>query len=314
MSSSRPSPRPTSLIVLGLAALLALVLAACGSDDDGSVDAGGSTTEPPAGGTDDGGDAAGDAAGGGATRAWIAGDWVLQSATGPDGPLTLPANSPIELGIAGPDQLSGTGGCNSLGGIISAPFDGDRDGGDLTISEVFMTEIGCEHLEFETAYVGLLTSATEWELAPPSELIFRGDGIELVYGIGQPAVPVALEGTTWVFDTVFDGSGVERTASTPRLDLPLVTAVIEDGTMTLQAAGCADLSVPVSYTPGTTEGPFTPEPETDLLAAVDCGDAESNLSQAVDGVAQATGFQIVESRLTLIGLPGETVSFSANDG
>ena len=309
MSSSRPWPRPTSLTVLGLAVLLALVLAACGSDDDASVDAGGSTTEPTADGT--GGDpGAGGAAGGGATRAWIAGDWVLQSATGPDGPLTLPANSPIELGITGPDQLTGTGGCNSLGGIISAPFDGDRDGGDLTISEVFMTEIGCEHLEFETAYVGLLTSATEWELAPPSELIFRGDGIELVYGIGQPAVPVALEGTTWVFD----GSGVERTASTPRLDLPLVTAVIEGGTMTLQAAGCADLSVPVSYTPGTTEGPFTPEPETDLLAAVDCGDAESNLSQAVDGVAQATGFQIVQSRLTLIGLPGETVSFSANDG
>ncbi|MEL6981547.1 MAG: META domain-containing protein [Actinomycetota bacterium] len=301
--------------------MAALVLAACGSDDDDDIATDASGSSDPVDdssdslGADDAGsdDASSGAAGGGATRPWIAGTWALESATGPDGPLTLPDRT-LELAIAGPDTIGGDAGCNTFGGRIDAPFDGDRDGGDLTLSELFWTEMACEDLDFEGAYLELLTAVNEWELAPPSGLVFRGDGIELVYGIGEPPAELTLEGPTWVFDTIFSGEGVERTVSSTRSDQPEVTAVFSDRTLTLQSTDCEPIEISLDDVPDATDGPLGVVDAATLADGVACDDAESNMVAAVDGVAQATGFQIFDGRLTLIGLPGETISFRAADG
>ncbi len=317
--STPTSPRRRLPMLVALLAVLAVVAAACGSDDT-STEAGSDASDPSdesdasdesddnnAGdGAGDGGDAAS-----GGTRAWIAGSWVLQSATGPDGPLALP---PVELDltITGPDQVEGNAGCNSFGGTISAPFDDDADAGPLTLDELFITEMACEYLDVELAYVDLLTSVDRWELAPPSGLIFRGEGVELVYGIGAAPAEVPLEQTLWVFDTIFDGEGVERTASSTRSDKPEVTATFAGGVLTVEADDCGPIEIAVTYEPGAADGPLAVADGTEPVA--DCDDPESNLVAAIDGIVAASGFQIFDGRLTLIGLPGETVSFRASDG
>lgn len=316
--ADRPNHRRTpgrhALVLIALA-VTALFLAACGSGDDGddiaTDDAG--SSGPADDDTIDGAAGDGGAARGGATRPWIAGTWALQSAAGPDGALALPDRT-LELTIAGPDTIGGDAGCNTFGGRIDAPFDGDRDGGDLTLSELFWTEMACEDLDFETAYLDLMTQVTGWELTPPSGLVFRGEGIELAYGIGQAPAELTLEGTTWVFDTIFSGEGVERTASSTRTDKPEVTAVIADSNLTFTSEGCAPIEVDLDYLPDTTDGQLAVVDAATLADRIDCDDPESNLVAAVDGLAKATGYQIVDGRLTLIGLPGETISFRAADG
>ncbi|MEM9562277.1 MAG: META domain-containing protein [Actinomycetota bacterium] len=308
-----PTRRPLRhhLVALAVLAGVALFVAACGSDDV-STDAGAGDSDGDTPTAPEPSDAGSDAAAGGATRPWIAGDWVLQSATGPDGPLELPAGVVVDLSITGPDSVRGNAGCNSFGGAISAPFDGERDGGSLSFDGVAITEMGCEFLDFESAYVDLLFAATEWELSPPNGLVFRGDGVELVYGVGEPPAPVPLEETLWLFDTVFDGEGMERTASTPRLDKEGVSVVFRAGVALISSEDCGTVEVAVEYDPGVTGGPFVVVDPASATAT--CDDPESNLPVALAGVASSTGFQIVDGRLTLIGLPGETVSFAAADG
>jgi heat shock protein HslJ len=294
------STRRLFLSALTLLAAAALALAACGSDD---TQTGGAETA--AGADTDGGSAG--AAGGGATRPWMAGDWALLSATRDGQPLTVPDEPTIDLAVAGPDRIEGNLGCNSFSGTISAPFDGDRDGGSLTLSGLTQSEMACDRLEFELAYTELLTSVTEWELAPPSGLVLRGDGVELVYQASPPAAEVRLEGTAWTFDTVFSGEGVERAASTVRADKPPVTATVGDGLITLTSADCGPIDVAITYESGAG-GSFLPATPA---ATAGCDDPDSNLEVAFAGVVAATGYQVVDGRLTLIGLPGETVSFTS---
>ncbi len=299
------SPRRLLVLLAGLATAT-ILFAACGSGDDSATNDAGSSGQAD----DDGSDGA---ASDGATRPWIAGTWALESVTGPDGPVPLPTGASLELTIAGPDQIDGDAGCNRFGGTIDAPFDGDRDGGTLSISDMFWTEMACDNLDFEGVYLDLLMLVDQWELAPPSGLVFRGDGVELVYGIGEPPPELTLESSTWVLDTVFDGEGMERTASSVRVDKPDVTMTVTGETLTLTADGCAPIEATVETVDGIG-GPFLVAQPDSLADLVDCDDAESNLVSAVDGVAIATGYQSVDGRLTLIGLPGETLSFRASDG
>lgn len=294
------------LALLAVLAASVLLLAACG-DDDGTTTGEPGSSDPAD--DDDGDDAASD----GGTRPWIAGTWALQSATGDDGPLILPTDRTLELTITGPDRIEGDAGCNQFGGRIDAPFDGDRDGGSLTLSELFWTEMACADLDFEVVYLDLLTRVDSWELAPPSGLVFGGDGIELVYGVGEAPPELTLGSSTWILDTVFDGEGMERTASSMRADLPEVTMAVTGSTLTLLADGCAPIEAEVETEDGV-EGSFLVADPADLATLVDCEESETNLTTAVEGLAISTGYQSVDGRLTLIGLPGETLSFRAADG
>lgn len=310
---------PYRLLLLTVALIVGLT--ACGDDDtvdagsgaaDDTVDAGAGDDDGagiPADGDDTDGSAA---AGGGETRPWIGGEWVLQSITVGGADVTIPAGAVIDLTIIGPDSVSGNAGCNSISGTLSAPFDGDRDGGSLSWGDLAMTEMGCDILEFEGQYVTALLATEEWELSPPSGLIFRGAAIELVYGVGAGPVDVAFENTAWLFDTIYSGEGVERTASSTRADKPQVTAVFAAGEATLTSEDCGTVTLGAGYEAGSNDGPITFEGVEEAFAA--CDDPESNMLQAMQGLAAATGFQVFDGRLTFIGLPGETVSFVAADG
>lgn len=298
---------PLRLVVLILA--LTLGLAACGSDDD-SISAGSDGDADSGLPAADDSDSSG-AAGGGATRPWIGGEWELQSMTVDGADVPVPANAGVNVTITGPDSISGSAGCNSISGAILAPFDGDRDGGPLTITDLAMTEMGCDILDFEGQYVNALLAASEWELAPPSGLVFRSDSVELVYGIGAPPADVAFENTEWLFDTIFDGEGVQRTASSTRADKPQVTLIVAAGQAELISEDCGTVTIGAGYD-GGSDGPITFEGTEAAFAA--CEDPESNMLSAVQGLADATSYQVFDGRLTFIGLPGETVSFIAADG
>ncbi|MCP3992415.1 MAG: META domain-containing protein [Actinomycetia bacterium] len=274
--------------VLSLFATTALFLASCGGDDDVIV-----LSDDHKDGTDttDGSD----------TRPSIAGDWQLVSLTVDAVSVDLPAGVDLDITIED-GSIQGLGGCNHFGGSITV-----EDDGTLHIDEMFSTEMACDVLDFETIYLPALALASQWE-ASPEGLTFRGEGSEMRYVQLEAAPPLALEETVWTFDTIFDGEGVNRTASTPRLDKPEVTLVIADGQATLTSEDCEVVGFALNYEPGV-DGNIA-APDLDGLN-VACDDAESNMHAVVEGVLTATGFMINESRLTFIGPPGETVGFIA---
>ena len=317
------------LLLLTFALLFSL--AACGGDDDtiaagsddetgASTDDGGAVVGDDTDGDDTDGeagdetdDAAGSgAAGGGTTRPWIGGEWVLRALTVDGASVAIPPTAELQMTITGPGTISGDAGCNSFSGDFSAPFDGDRDAGSLSWNGLAITEMACDILDFELQYVDALLSANEWELAPPDGLIFRGDGVELNYGTGAPPAAINFEDSQWLFDTIFDGEGVERTASSTRADKPEVTLVVAGGVATLSSEDCGSIALTaLDYTAGN-EGPIS---FSGVEAAFEaCEDPESNMLAAAQGLADATGFMVFDGRLTFIGLPGETVSFIATDG
>lgn len=295
---SRPASKAIALRLLVLAAVFTLAVAACGDEDVDLVS--GADTSTDGGSGSDGGASSG-------TRPSLAGDWVLTSATIDGTAVELPVDVVIDITIER-GQISGNGGCNGFGGLIAA-----ADDGSLSLTEVFITERAClplSILDFETGYVQALGAATEWEVTPTG-LIFRGEGTELRYEPGAPPVHLALEETIWTFETIFDGEGVDRAASTPRQDKPPVTLVIANGEATLSSEDCGAVSFAFNYESEGTDGSVS-VPDRNA-AAVECSDRDSNMIAAVKGIVASTGFMINESSLTFIGLPGETVGFVAQE-
>ena len=289
MKTNRSFPL-TLLATIGLVVLLA---AACGSSESVDVGDGGDavpgTTAPP----DDG-------AAAGGTRPTLKGIWVLQSFTldgvdvaVPDGPIDME----IELG-----QIGGTGGCNSFGGQIEA-----GDDGSLRITEMAWTEMACldsGRMDFEASYLPALAGVTGWA-ASPDGIVFSSDTAVLTYTPGEPPTTLAFEGTVWTLDTIFSGDGVNRAASTTDQSRPQVTAVIVDGAVTLSSDDCGPFTLALGYEDGVdgnlTVGETTTKPT--------CDDPASNMAVAIDGFWEASGFMVDESRMTLIGLPGELLGF-----
>lgn len=300
----RSNSQAFPLRLLVAVAVFTVVIAACGDDNVDVV--GGPDSSTSDGSASDGGSGSDGGASGG-TRPSLAGDWVLTSATIDGAVVELPAEAVIDVTIER-GLISGNGGCNGFGGSIAA-----ADDGSLRLAAVSITEMAClplSILDFETGYVQALVAATEWEVTPTG-LIFRGEGTELRYEPGAPPVHLALEGTIWTFDTIFDGVGVDRAASTPRQDKPPVTMVLANGEVTLRSDDCGDVIFAFNYESGGTEGNVS-VPDRDAAVA-ECSDRESNMAAAVKGIVSSSGFMINESRLTFIGLAGETVGFVAEN-
>ena len=206
-----------SLRFLPLLLLAALLLQACGEGDpivQSGTDTGG--TEPAG------------------TRPSVIGPWILVGLTIDDAPATIPPEVVFEMSIEG-GQISGLAGCNQFGGDVDA-----ADDGSFSTSDVFITEMACEPLsllDFEQVYLGALGRATAWEVTPAG-LTLSGDGVELVYELAPPAVDLTLEGTTWTFDSIYQGEGVDRAVSSTRLDKPAVTLTVAEGMATLTSDDC----------------------------------------------------------------------------
>ncbi len=306
MPTSRLALLPVLFTLAGVA-LAALVLSACGDGgpDTAAVDGG---ADP---GTDEVPDPAADpapAGGGGAGPSGPSpvGDWVLDRATVDGAVLEVPVE-PVELRLAA-GEIGGSGGCNQFGGGVELGADGS-----FTTFEVAITEMACvgPSMGFEAVYVDGLFRATAFAVTPDG-LVLSGEGVELAYRPAAPAVNAPLSGTTWRFDTVFSGQGVERAASTARLDKPEVTLVVGEGEgesdAVLASADCGSVTLMVI---GDDAAGGAVSFETAPDAGPACDDPESNLLAAYDGLVAATGFQIVEQRLTFIGFEGETVGFVA---
>lgn len=284
---------PLRALLLPLLATAALVLTSCGGDDV-SVQSGGDGD-----GTGGSADTAGGADSG--TRPSLEGDWRLVAFTVDGEAVEVPAQVDLDMTIEA-NTIQGLGGCNQFSGALT--FDED---GTVTIGDLLSTEMACEMLDFEAVYLPALAEVNQWEVTPEG-LTFRGDGTEMSYEHLEAEPPVALEETIWTFDSVFSGEGVERTASTPRIDKPEVTLVISGGEATLTSEDCGPVSFAIGYEPGVDGSIAFPDPDA---LVVSCDDDESNMVVALEGISSATGFMIYQSQLTFIGLPGETVGFVA---
>jgi heat shock protein HslJ len=282
---------PRALILL---TALVLLVQACGDGDEiVSPGAEGDGTDIPSGQGDDGG-----------TRPSIAGNWVLTSLASGGSAVEIPAGAVLEMTIEA-GEIRGDAGCNHYGGTIEA-----GDDGSVHLTDLAWTEMACEPrtlMDFEQVHLGALVEATTWEVTPDA-LVFRGEGVELVYAMAAADPDLPLEQTVWTFDTVYgDGEGPQRAASTPRMDKPKATLVIAEGEATLISDDCGPVSFPFTYEPGGDGNVTLPDP---AAAEATCDDADSNLLTALAGITEATGYMIHEARLTFIGLPGETVSFT----
>lgn len=230
----------------------------------------------------------------------IRGKWILSSLVIDGASVALPPSPELGMQIDF-GQMRGNGGCNTFGGSV------DRgDDGSLTVGDLSMTEIGCDLLDFEQEYVDALVEANRWE-ADAGGITFRSDTAELRYVPGAPAAHLALLETEWTLDTIFAGEGIARTASTPDMSQPSVVLTIVGETATLRAEGCSDYELAIRYEEGQ-EGPIL-APDTESLTEPDCTGSGNNVFAALDGIINATGFTVNENTLTLIGEPGELVSF-----
>ncbi len=287
-------------LALALFLVVALLASACGSDDDlVDVGAGGDDGSVPTTTSDD--DSTNDGTDSG-TRPTLRGLWLLQSFTLDGTEVPLPAGT-IDMTIED-GRIRGTGGCNSFGGQIDV-----TDRGGLAIIEMAWTEMACaetDRMDFEAKYLPALAGATSWT-ASPEGITFSSDTAKIAYGPGEPPATLPLEGTAWELDTVFAGSGVERTASTTDQSKPSVMLVLEDGVATLTADDCGPITVPLNYEPGTDGNLVVVDREASDKPS--CDDPASNMVIAIDALFEASGFMVAESRLTLIGLPGELVGF-----
>lgn len=265
---------------LAILILLVLVAAACGDDADTE------TTDDP--GTDSG------------TRPSVAGDWILTALTVDGETVALPDDElamTIQLG-----EISGTLGCNSFFGQIDA-----ADDGTLTVGAIGQTEMACTEpgrMELEGAYGRALSSVTAWTV-DPAGMTFSGDTAEIRFEQAPPPVNQPLVGTVWHFDTVYSGEGVNRAAEN-RADMEGVTLVIADGEATLGSPDCGGAVFSVETADGR-DGPFT----VTSSISIDTSPVCEVVDIAGEGLAASSGFMINENRLTFIGLPGETVGFSA---
>lgn len=201
-------------------------------------------------------------------------------------------------------RISAQGGCNAASGQIDA-----SDDGSLAMRDLGWTEMGCDFLGFETVYLPALANSNQW-VVEPTGLTFVGPATRLTYTPGPAPVHLALNDTTWRFDTIYSGAGVERTASTPNLTLPNVELVISDGQASLTSRDCSAVSLAIK-TVGGRDGPFEVVTATPATPPV-CDTSESNMLVAFDGLVASTGFMVNESRLTFIGLDGETVGFTSD--
>jgi heat shock protein HslJ len=198
-------PTPTRILLT----LLAVTAAACG----GTVTPGVDGTAPPLGA------------------------WQLREATPP---IDVPADARVTLTVDEDDEglrAGGTAACNSYGGRL------DAAGGDWSLTELAVTEMGCDEprMAAEKAYLDALVLVDAWAVQQ-DVLTLTGPGVELVHDRLAPVEPAALTDTTWVLDGFVSGSGDDAAVTSPTAGVdPTELRLDGDGTFTLYT-GCRDFA------------------------------------------------------------------------
>lgn len=258
-----------------IALALVLVVAACGSDDDTSVDAG-----------DDG------------ARPTIEGDYIAVEVTEDGQPRPLVEGTELTLRLED-GRIGASAGCNSMSG----PY--ELEDGVLRVSDLAMTEMGCDDARHDQdAWVADLL-LSEPTVEPVEEgFVLRSGSRTVDFRDHSYVTPDAeLVGTTWVVDTILEGSGPDGTASSVPWDEP-PTLRLEDNGFVMGSDGCNGFgwggeqgqppSEGVRYTVDGGEIIFAGDPVADTRA---CPDVDVDLFwRVIDGTVS---WEIDASRLTL---------------
>jgi len=213
--------------------------------------------------------------------------YVVTGVTDGGQPRALVKGSEIRLRFED-GRLGISAGCNSMGGTYA--LDGTR----LTVSDLSMTEMGCDAplMEQDTWVAGLFGRAVQLTTGANASLI-SGEVVLTLADREQVSPDVALTGTTWVLDSLGTNGDDGAVSSVPQGVVATVT--FEDDATVLVNDGCNGGGGPVVVEGDTIRwGDRT----TDLKACVDPGVTE--VSQAVAAVLSGTTtFSIEEKSLTI---------------
>jgi heat shock protein HslJ len=106
----------------------------------------------------------------------VGGSWVLVEGQGPDGEVPLVEEAPITLDVED-GEIGGTAACNTYGGTV------DVDGQQLSIRELYQTEMACEPtriMDSEAAYLRAL-QAVDAHARDGDRLELTGEDTRLVF-------------------------------------------------------------------------------------------------------------------------------------
>ena len=201
----------------------------------------------------------------------------------------LVAGTRITLQLDAGGGISVQAGCNTLGGTASL------DGGVLSVSDLSMTEIGCDpdrHAQ-DDWIADFLTSSPAYEYAVDT-LTLTGEAATIVLldrEVADPDRP--LEGTRWVVDTVVTG---DAASNFPGMENAYL--VFENGAVS-GSTGCNSLSGPAAVDGDTIRfGAIV----TTRMFCEDTHDLESHILDVLTGAVRYT---IDADRLTLDSLERE---------
>jgi heat shock protein HslJ len=125
--------------------------------------------------------------------------WTLVS-FGPEGDESpIVPGSEITLSFMDGEKIAGSAGCNRYGGGYQ------RDGDNLTFSEVFSTRMACQPDEVmtqEQAYLAALNGVQRFELTATGLRLWTDEGRQVLNFTAQPAATAAdLTDTTWKLES-----------------------------------------------------------------------------------------------------------------
>jgi heat shock protein HslJ len=253
-------------------ALLVMLVSACGDDDDGQPAA--SVAPPDLAGT----------------------KWVLSSYVADDEDVDAAAVAALDFGADG-STLSGTTGCNSVGGTYT------QDGSNLTINLGPMTLVACTDDATnaqERAIVDGLPHVASFTAAGQLALLDDKGAALLIYDPNT----AGLEGTSWIATGVNNGSGgVEATTLTATISATFAPASALSG-----FSGCNQYNA--AYETSGTDGLTISNVATTRKACAD--EAMTLESQYTAALAKVTTYSISGVTLTLRDAGGATqVTFTA---
>ena len=277
--SRRQRGMRTSVYAFLALCLVALITTSCGSDDGN---------------------------GAGSLPALEGREFWSTSVTDGGEPRALVDGTRITLRFNG-DQIGASAGCNSMGGTF------DLEGSTLTVSDLFMTEMGCDagrHDQDDFVASMLLASPT-----------IKLDGNNLTLTTSDATIKLLdttvanpdqeIIGTLWTVTGFIDG----QSASSFPIDEPARIEFLEDSSLG-GFDGCAEFAAPVEVSAGSTGGPVEGDGEMqfgviDRAPTADCPNPEYvEAFHQVFATGDAT-FTINGTNLTIVNSNGAGVTLSA---
>ncbi len=204
------------------------------------------------------------------------------------------------------NQIGASAGCNSMGGTLKLK------GSTLTVTNLFMTEMGCDpgrHEQDDFVATTLLASPTAKLDSNDLTLTTGNVTIQLLdASVANPDREII--GNLWAVTGFIDG----QTVSSFAVDVPGHLVFHENSTLT-GFDGCANFSAPIEISDGSTGGPVKGDGEMqfgpiDRAPAADC--ANPGYAEAFHQLFATGGatFTINGANLTIVNARGVGVMLS----